>query len=366
VYLLVFGTPTETREVFSNLGVISPREEMVLVQSTTTPSTSAQLALSGLDLQQLTTRAVAGFGFASSSESVVLYAETGTGHIYEINLDTGIETQISLTTFPQTVNALFSPSGSMVALISYLGYKQEVVAGKINKVNSKVETIDLPLDAKNISFIDETNIFFTIQNENGTIGYVYDFEKALTSELFSTQVIDAKVWSDPVTKKIFLQTKPTKYQKGYLYTISKNKLEPITQPELGLTSFSQGSSTILSYIVDGQYISEWLNGGESTPQGMLLLEDKCYFETITSLYCAGPLTQATENYLENWYKGTESSVDYLWHVELEDQKATLIVDLSELSGRTIDVVDVKLTPRLDTLLFKNKIDQSLWLYRIKK
>lgn len=364
VYLLVFGTPKETKDIFANLGVIEPSEEIVeIVPANTTSDRSGKLALTGSALQQLTTRAVAGFAFASSS--IVRYVERGTGHMYEINLDSGVETQISLTTFPQTVKAIFSPKATEVALISYIQYEQKVSIGAINSDTEQIEVIAFPYNAQNISFADETTVYFTLEEDKKTTGYTYNLEAHSQLKLFTTQLQDIIVWGSDVSGEMYIQTKPTKYLEGYLYTISENVLTAVTSPAYGLTSFINGEYIITSEVKDLSYVSQWLHDDTSTNQPILMIKEKCVFDPIevAKTWCASPL-ETNSDYLENWYKGKLTSQDYLWSTSLDAQSSTLIGDLSTLSGRTIDVTDISINTDGAILLFGNKIDQTLWIYRI--
>ena len=102
VYLLAYGAPQAPREVFTNLGLFNGQ-----IEEGVTPmveeDAGISLALSNEPLQQISTRAIAGFGFSSSTQGdKIRYAELGTGHIYEIDMVNATELQITLTTFPQT------------------------------------------------------------------------------------------------------------------------------------------------------------------------------------------------------------------------------------------------------------------------
>lgn len=367
VYLLLFGAPEEPKDVFTNLGITKNTEDTVrVIDAQTAAKNETKLALGGSQLQQLTTRSVAGFGFASSSGTTdtIRYVEKGTGHIYEINLNSGTETQISLLTLPRTVEALFSPEASAVVFINDTG----VSVGFIPEKNAQMKLIELPADAKNVSFKDEVTLYYT-QNENGkTVGRQLNLLKLTKTEVFSTQLHDIDVfWGNGFTTT-YIQTKPTQYLEGQLYSISKNVLTPVVPSAYGLTSFINGKNILTSFISGVEYTTTWPSSALNLKQGIVMLKEKCVFSTQEAnfTWCAAPLALPKNNYVENWYKGVETSEDYLWSNDLATQSSELIADFTELSGKTIDVLHMATNQSGTLLLFGNKIDQTLWLYNLEQ
>lgn len=372
VYLLVFGTPKESSEVFTNLGILAKNETQVRVvdplQTQGGKQEGVQLALGGLELQQLTTRAVAGFAFASSSSSIVRYVEKGTGHVYEIDLTSGQETQISLLTLPQTVRAFFSPDAESIAFVSYDTYTTNVVVGTLTKNQEQMDIAELPQNAQNISFKNDSTLYYSLTTDGVTKGYSYNINTLTSTELLSIELADIDLtWGNGLTS-IYAQTKPSQYAEGYLYTVSKNILLPVGQSHTGLTSVLSNTNVINSYIEDGIYMSSRLFNATNSMQSIVMLDEKCVFNPLaeTSIWCASPKETLSASYLENWYKGTITSKDALWLSDLSEQSSTLIADLSILSGRTIDISDIHIDNKGTILLFTNKIDQTLWIYQIKQ
>lgn len=97
-----------------------------------------------------------------------------------------------------------------------------------------------------------------------------------------------------------------------------------------------------------------------------MLPDKCVFSSISARYtfCASPSGTVQGDDLENWYKGALSFNDLLWKTDLDKQSSQALSDLSNLAGRTIDVLDIAINGPEDLLLITNKIDQTLWIYRL--
>jgi hypothetical protein len=369
VYLLAYGAPDAPREVFTNLGFLSPQEGEVRIidPNALQEERGVQLALGGSELQQLTTRAVAGFAFASSSKHMVRYVERGTGHIFEINLDSGMEIQLSVTTIPQTTTALFSPDAETVVITTYEGYGRTAVIGTFAQ-ESTLNLTHLPNNAENIVFHDNSTVYFTLSEGGKTNGYTFDRETLTRSLLFSLPIADVLMHWGPSFSKKMVQNKPTKYLEGYLYELSEgNTLQPLAQGEYGLSALVSDAYIIRTFIKDAQYVSHALQGTRELEQTTTMLDEKCVFSLQDSaqIWCASPLETPNGDYLENWYKGIVTSEDSIWVIDLEEGSSTLVGNLPSLSGRTLDISDITIDRNGELLLMSNKLDGTLWLYMIK-
>lgn len=366
VYLFLYGAPKATTDVFTNLGVLPKGDKSVrIVDANTSALKSNQLALGGNALQQLTTRAVAGFGFASSSPDILRYAERGTGHIYEINLTSGKEEQVSVTTFPQTSEAVFSPEGTSVALTSYEGYQKIVSVGTIDARTTSSNVVKLPLGAENIAFVNETTLYFTQTQGNKTIGLMFNSSTQVQTTLFTINLTDIEVFWGNNLKATYVLVKPSRTLEGALYTVRKNVLIPVTNSAFGLTAFTNDTYTITSHATKNTYISESLKNGSVAEQGILMLKEKCVFDRTVDgvVWCAAPLETPKNTYVEDWYKGITTSEEYLWLTDISSKSSELKGDMPKLGGKTIDVTGMAINSNGKVLLFGNKIDQSLWMYR---
>lgn len=365
VYLLFFGTPEDPDEIFTNFGFdITPQE------TTITPPPIIEPPVTTIDttseaLRQLTTRPVAGFAFGTgSSSNSVLYAERGTGHIYEIDLTTGIESPLSRTTLPQVAEAVFSPSGQTVALTSYTRYSTSVFVGTIGEAVN-LSGIELPPGARNISFSSDTDVLYTITQNGTTIGYRHNIETFSRSEVFSFNFSNLDVAWGPDLEKIYLSTKPAHDLEGHIYTTENNILTPVAQSAFGLSALFSNSHIILTSAHSGIYTSD-----ARSPENVnfnlpvLALKEKCVFDTFatTVLWCAAPLSTNETGFVENWYKGVRDSEDHLWFIDIQKGEAQLYADFKGLSGRLIDVSAITMSAAGDALSFTNKRDHTLWLY----
>lgn len=369
-YLLIFGSPKQAGEVFTNLGLLSPQGEATIVPADGTQNEQTQLAIGGERLEQLTTRPVAGFVATSTPQGdLILYVERGTGHVYEVNVTTQTETQRAITTFPQASEAVFSPLGTALAITTFSQEgAQTAVSFLATTSHQELSPKNLPVHAENIAFADEQTVRFTLEEEGETTGYAYDLEAGTRTTLFSIPFVDVMLrWNAPL-EHIYAYTKPSKLLEGYAYELSGDALLPVPHTGYGLTALFNDEYQVVSTIEDEQFSTVALQDARRTPQALFMIPEKCTFTSSISseIWCAAPLDNTGEDFLEDWYKGIVLSEDYLWVTNLSEGSSALAADLQELSGKIIDVLDIAATPDGRQLLFINKTDRSLWVYRMEE
>src|SRR5690606_5996886 len=118
---------------------------------------------------------------------------------------------------------------------------------------------------------------------------------------------------------------------------------------------------VISEVSDNFYTSYASIDDEEYAQGLLVVPEKCIFDSLRTdlLWCSAPLEVASDDYLEAWYQGAETSEDHVWLVDLPKGEATLIDSFTELSGRVIDVSGTDIDSSSRHLLLSNKVDGAL-------
>jgi hypothetical protein len=144
---------------------------------------------------------------------------------------------------------------------------------------------------------------------------------------------------------------------GYSYSVTNGGNTPLEQDKPGLVvNLSPDDATLLYSTIDNSGVSLYIKNmttGASTRLYIETLANKCIWgsDSVT-LYCAVP-NSLPQNLPESWYKGKTHFADNILRVD------TTTGDSDELSYNTgLDIVDLHIVD--DTLVFKNKIDQSLW------
>lgn len=362
VYLLLFGSPEKTGEVFTNLGFDVNVREAVTVD-TSLPEKDYLIDTSS-GLQQLTTRPVAGFvslTATTSSSTVARYAEQGTGHIYDIDLGTGEEKLVSRTTIPRVREAVFSPDGSGVALTSITNYEKNTFVGQIHELEQTLVGENIAPNVSHINFPDNENIQFTLIGDNGTKGFRYPFVTGGTwAELFSTPFKDVTMtWNK---EQNYFYNKPAENLPGYLYKIESGEYKPTDILGYSLVAKASDKYIATTKSLNHEYTSNFINkkSGETYESPILFTPEKCVFSKLNSdrIWCAAEIGNKLN--LNEWYKGTQTSTDYVWEISVLAKTGRLVGNLKKDSGREIDVSSITISHNEKIMLFTNKLDNTLW------
>ena len=364
LYLLLFGTPTEVREAFTNIG-LGGREATPIEAVDNLVAEERQVNINTDTLSQLTTKAVAGFGFVtmSSSSTAILYAEKGTGYVYQINLTGGEEVRLLQKTLVSVNNAYFSPDGSAVVLVAD---GPEGRVAYLEELDTNKPAHQFPRAADNIDLTSSRLVKYTITSEEGTLGYSYNLDTAETNQLFETDLTDiVALWKGD---DAFIYSRTAPNLRGALYQISGNFLERINSGGLSFSALVNPiflNSRIETFFdtETRQLISRAESGDSNPVLAVTALADKCAFDPTDSrrIWCASPLNRLGAEDQTDWYKGLVSLSDFLWLIDLETGEARVEEDFLANTGRQIDVLDLTIDQDGGQLLFKNKIDDTLWL-----
>lgn len=366
VYLLIFGTPDSAQEFFTNFG---GEETVREFRPSDGNEADATLAIERTALEQLTTRPVAGFAFIESgatSSPDIIYAERGTGHVYTIDLANGTETRTLGVTYAAITDAAFAPDGSAVVLIAEDGYNTTAYLETISDGDGAEHVF--PSDATNIAFVSDREVRFTRVENDRLVGYAYDRIDRTSTERFSLPFTDATVLWMP--NQTLVYNTPAPHHSGGLYRIDGNMLTRIGATGYALSALAhRNASTYAITRVDTEsdrLITITRSNGDVYTQPITALPEKCAFgETDgTVLWCGAPVTITPRTYQADWYKGLQHSEDLLWRVDTTAQEAVVLADPLQATGRHVDVYGLTVDASGTQLMFKNKIDDALWLFRI--
>jgi hypothetical protein len=358
-YLFIFGTPTSTQDVFSNFGIGDTNP----TSFETPDNTLTDTELTTRALRQLTTRPVAGAVFTQNG---IRYMERGTGHVYTISLRDWSESLISGTTIARVVDAAFSPQGTNVAVTTEAegGDGTEIVVGTLDTTGTgSFIGKTLPQGAREVSWNETgTDALYILKNNTDSVGYAYTIATGTSKTLFTIPLRDITVlWGTPT----YIATTPSAQTHGFLYRVSGNTLQYVTQGGNGLTAARYTDGLITSHFVEGTLASFAHSGTTTVSLPTPLIPEKCIEHKRMSgvLYCAIPTTTLTEsNFPDAWYKGTVSFSDALWEVDTKQFMSKPLINFLIDSGREIDVSQIGIDPEGKYIWFINKNDDTLWMY----
>jgi hypothetical protein len=360
-YLFLYGAPEKPKEVFSNLGIIgnTSKDRVRTIGEAQVPQNAQLLSLGGTTLEQITTRLVAGFG-TTNREGIVRYVEQGTGHIFEVDITSGLERQISRTTIAETVDALFSRDGTSVALITHEGSVKNTHVGRITDSGELSSVRKLPQNANDVLFEGETLLYYTTESSIGTQVRTLDFGNLEEATIATIPLSDIRVSS---YNPLIFAPKPSRGLFGALYSMKGASLSPLSPLYEELVGFTLSGTPLFTYTENDLALSGAVLENTVVAQSVPLIPEKCTSYRDNQLWCAAPAT-ISPTFVTDWYKGTRSFDDYLWLVDLKSAEAGLVANLSELARKRIDVDDIALDTDQKRLFLINKIDGYLWMYTL--
>jgi len=369
IYILFFGTPTSSQEVFTNLGFqLGTQGTTITPPSDSTPIENLVDTNTGT-LRQLTTREVAGYvSTTTANAEIIRYVEKGTGHIFDINLQTGVETILSNTTLPKIAVAIWNKTADAVALITYDNYYQNVTVGVLK--NGLLETTALETNAKNIAFDAQGNVLYTVISNGSTIGYSQNLTTGTRTAVFSAPLIDVVVDWKQTLHPTYVTTSYSEALAGYTYEpTNTGSLQSVLGPFTGLQTEFINTVMLLSSLENNTYRSRLLGVNDNTLElPFLALREKCTFFTIdenTLLTCAAPIDKPTSGSAEEWYRGAYAFSDMFWLVNSKTGITQLLSDPLTEVGRTLDAIDVQMSEEARGIGFINKTDNTLWVLSLE-
>jgi len=365
-YLLLNGAPASVADLRENLFggandliVTTPNPTPIITQDSTETRTIAL----GVPLLQVSDRAVAGAVIATvGSSSVLRYVEKGTGHIFEVSLETGLETRISNTTIPGAVYANWAPSGARTIIETdaqgargsmYLGTLSTSTAGTVVDLEGLTDTLN------NIAFSEEDTLFYTTTTGGVTVAFARNLTQGSITELFRLPFVESTIlWDTEGEGRHYAYTKPAFGFQGFLYAAGSTGLEKI----------DQGAGLVAARIGDMLLISK--NRAQGAPT--LILNEASGLGAFTSVpgsreKCAGETTiwcgasaEAGADFPVSWYQGTVSYDDSIYRINPSSGEVALELDPEMIAREPLDVTDLGVGPD-GRVIFKNKVDDTLWL-----
>ncbi len=335
-------------------------------------------------LVKLSDTAVAGAVFSGKNAEYAQYVERSTGHVFEVTLDGLAKARISQITAPKMHEALWTDGGKTI-LLRYLREDGETITSFARKSPERIAPIPSVGESATTTaegtLLPDGILHAIVSNDGKTVFYVK--KDAASKKLFgySGELRNSgakKVFEHDFTewlpvrfdgKVVWLQTKSSKDAPGYLYTlnISTGSLQKILGDIKGLTTLPSpdGKKILYSESTRGSFKTFLYDvaSSESVLFPVATLPEKCAWQsTGGGVYCAVPERIPTGDYPDAWYMGLVSFTDKLWWIELDSMHAYPVL-APTVGGQDIEMVSIQLSTDSTRVLFINKKNSTLWLYR---
>ena len=327
---------------------------------------------------QITTFAVAGASYFEEIKTTISedgknetteiipninYVERVTGHIYQMNLESGETNKISNSTIPNVYEVIADKLAN-IFVYRYLSDNNKTITTFVAKLGD-VKGEFLPSDVIEISQSkDKTKLFYLVKNSSGVIGFSLSLQDNKKSQVFTSSFTEwISEWVGD--QKIYLTTKPHSTVSGSLFSldIQTGTLTKIFGGINGLTTLSNkdGSQILYSTALEtGPKL--WLFNVEdhtTVDLDTYGLSEKCVWsEDNIHIYCGIPNTIIGTEYPEYWYQGLISFDDYFVKINTQTkEKETLANSKTEIP---VDATRLFLNKEETNLFFINKKNSTLW------
>jgi len=328
-------------------------------------------------LRQISSTPVAGATiFKSGNRNLVRYIERGTGHIYETTTDqNALNTRISNKTIPKIYEAYFANSGKDL-ILRYLKEGTETIETFHAKIRVSTSTdgtasLDgsfLAPNIDNISVLENSDKLFSLaQTSTGAVGIISKTDGTSKNQIFNS-FLNYWLTEWPRESTLALTTKPASGEDGFLYYLNTQTgtQTKVLGPVKGLTTLVSPDTTKVLYTESiaqsfKTYVYDVVKNQARTFDAKTLPE-KCVWSKNDkeTLYCAIPTNIPFANYPEDRYQGLVSLNDNIWKININTGSTKLLANLSTLSGKSLDAVNIKISDGGEYLLFENKNDLTLW------
>ena len=323
---------------------------------------------------------------ATSTETVYRYVERATGHVYEMTTTEREARRISNTTIPKIYKAQFLNNKNQIAF-QFLDkgenidtYVAEIKENKAETASEEKTILDGVFMKKNILHLlispDGRNLFNLVKSSDQNSAYKLLGSLSLSSNPNTEKLIFSSYMTEWIPEwisndVIAFNNNASYDSAGYLYffNIKTRAFDKILGPNNGLVSKASPDTkkVLYSFNNNGQtelrYFDSVKNTSFIVPNATIA--EKCIWgKDSTTAYCAIPNNLYGSTYPDIWYMGESSFNDSLISINVADQTIETLLNSSDYST-LFDMVDLKLSPREDYILFTNKKDLKLWSLEIK-
>ncbi len=213
---------------------------------------------------------------------------------------------------------------------------------------------------------------FQLVRARGTVsGIVSDIDGANARQIYDLPFSDWIVeW--PTARYITLTTKASGYVPGYMYTIDTTTgiLQKVFGNQLGLTTrMSPDGRRVLFARYNAAKTIEFgvfdISAQKLKILPMNTLPEKCaWAKDSVHVYCGVPeFMSADAIYPDEWYQNQITFDDALWRVNVLTDQTELIDTLNDFDS-VVDIIEPRLTPEEDFLLFMDNSTYDLWGYEL--
>lgn len=294
------------------------------------------------------------------------YIERESGNIYAFTAHSRTQTRLTNKTLPGVQYASWLSDGSL----AYARFIER------SGTAEHIDTYALPSNGGGGYFLEQdlsqvetygsSTLLTVLPSTNGSVGTLSTPSGGNLHTLFSSPL--AAVVVALGNKTFTATTKASASMDGYAFLIDSatGAFTRILGPLPGLSSkvSPSGKALLYSYLNGGKEVLGVFDLTTHTAIRLPLstLSEKCVWASDSlSVYCAVP-TNNSGTLPDDWYQGKVSFNDRIWKINLPSRTANLVIDPGQLVAGGVDAVALTVDAMNDVLVFKNKVDGTLWMY----
>ncbi len=352
------------------------------------PAVSDEFGQPTANLFRISQEPVAGAVILNRGTSTVVarYVERATGHIYDTDLTTLTKTRVTNQTLTKVYEAYFRPDGNAV-LLRFLKEDSDVV-----------ENISLALTPPRATLVSTSspqatdalysvsaialrgNIGSVAVGAGGTLFYTLEDASSVVSSNFNgtgTKTIFSSAFKNwrlaAAGNNLITYTKASAGATGYAYNVNikSGALTKVAGPFSGLvaTPSAIGNKILYSYIDSNRtrLFAKNIQNNAVSEMSPVTLAEKCVWSIKSAgiVFCGAPADGLAVGEPDSWYRGLTHFSDRIWLFDTNIETAEVLVEPRPSLGIDIDLMEPKLSPNEDYLVFINKTDLSLWALRLE-
>jgi hypothetical protein len=244
------------------------------------------------------------------------------------------------------------------------------VLGIIQATTSDQTLVTRTLPAFNRASLSSNgeNALLVTETPSGSRIELMSFGSSVTTSLLLNSPLSS--WAPLIGGNgVFLQTAASGEAEGFLYELEGQTLSKTVGGDVGLTAKVSPSGRYVLYgslAVEAPYISVLdRTTGRSYDIPAITTSDKCSWfpEREPFLFCGVP-TYIPDGVPDTWYMGRASFEDDVWIIDPLRGIATLVAELADVVGESVDVIHPEVKENGSHALFTNKNDSSLWVVEL--
>lgn len=321
----------------------------------------------------------------------VRYVERTSGHIVDTSLTRMEEPEIiSGETILRVGRVFWSQNGSTTLLqrldgasetvYSYVAFhSQSTTSSSTTSTATGMDFTGRHLEYPNVVTAavspEGRSLFYIVGGERGSVGYLEDVARGSRTPVWTSPLMNVTaVWGAHDT--VLIYTNPSSIGPGYVWALNTKNGDQsqLLGNEYALEARMNAQGTKVLYSI--QEINTGLLSlrvlDVATRQvsfiesGIASLAEKCVWDSVrdTVVYCAVPRNASTKDYVTRWQLGLLASDDVLWQIHTDTGEAHQVLDPVETTTDQFDIVDPRVSPEGDFLVFRNKTNDILWAAHI--